>query len=127
MNTQSRYKPKYKICSQANENIWGSTKVLKFNSAKWKTLKNNHEKQNSRDFFHDSIKVNTFARPLKQNFKNNLVAKQRLKRYYGKLPEYQFHKLIKQALKTFKHSLVLYAVYMSLLHHQVFVICHIIL
>jgi len=100
MNTQSRYKPKYKICSQANENIWGSTKVLKFNSAKWKTLKNNHEKQNSRDFFHDSIKVNTFARPLKQNFKNNLVAKQRLKRYYGKLPEYQFHKLIKQALKT---------------------------
>ena len=39
-------------------------------------------------------------KPLKQNFKNNLISKQRLKRYYGKLPEYQFHKLVKQALKT---------------------------
>lgn len=97
--TQSRYKPKYKICAQVNENIWGTKKIQKFQAAKWKNLVKKNEDIVLNDFFHDSVKVTTFARPLKQTFKNNLLAKQALRRYYGKLPEYQFHKIVKQAIR----------------------------
>lgn len=96
---QSRYKPKYKICAQVNENIWGTPKLTKFKAKKWRNLLKKDKQLKVNKFFHDSIKVTPFARPLKQNYKNNLLAKQALKRYYGKLPEYQFHKIIQDALK----------------------------
>jgi small subunit ribosomal protein S4 len=98
----NRYKPKYKICHQLNENIWGNPKIFKFKSQKWEFLKKRSNITKSSQFVHDIVKIHSFPRPLKTNFKNNLLAKQRLKKYYGKLTESQIRRLIRLSRKQQK-------------------------
>jgi hypothetical protein len=84
MKQSNRYKPRYKICQQVRENIWGDSKIIqKFQSKKWRYLKRQRVQKTA--FAHDIIKVTKRPRYLNRTFKNILLAKQKFKKYYGKL------------------------------------------
>ena len=84
-------KPKNKICYQTNEKIWYNFSTKKLNKNKWNFLKKNFIKKDSKS--------------KKYLFKNRLLVKQKLKKFYGFISEYQFKNLFQITLNKYSKNI----------------------
>jgi ribosomal protein S4 len=81
-----KFKPRYKICYQTNDDVFGSLSVQKFkNKKKWLFL--NNKNKSKKNF---TVYLNNF-------YRDGLHNRQKLKKFYGKLKEYQFIKFYRLA------------------------------
>jgi len=110
MRSNFRYKPFYKYFQKLRENVCGNKKLLKFKKKKWVNLIKRLTLNKSYLFFnHNARQISRNAKPLKNLYRTQLAAKQRLSIYYGKLTNNQLKKLsrvcyIKSKSKSFKQG-----------------------
>ena len=92
----SRHKPRFKICSRLKENIWGDSRFVnnKYNKAKWNLIK----KKPITKHVNSLNNKHPFNLIRRKNFlySNKLLAKQKMKAFYGCSKEYQFKGFFKK-------------------------------
>jgi len=100
----SRYKPLYKNFVRLRKNIQNRKKLLtNFEKKKWQNLINflkissQRRKKNFESYDQFSFYVFKYGNSLKKNFLNNLLTKQKLSLFYGRLQNKKIKKLILSA------------------------------
>jgi ribosomal protein S4 len=94
MRSNLRYKPIYKYFQKLRENIQGNEKLLNFKKKKWGNLVKRLTLSKSYSFFNHNVRqISRNAKPLKNLYRSQLAAKQRLNIYYGKFTNNQLKKL----------------------------------
>jgi ribosomal protein S4 len=110
MRSNLRYKPIYKYFQKLRENIKGNEKLLNFKKKKWVNLVKRLTLAKRYLFFNHNVRqISRNAKPLKNLYRSQLAAKQRLTIYYGKFTNNQLKKLsrisyTKSKLKSCKKS-----------------------
>lgn len=110
MHSNLRYKPLYKHFQKLRENIIGNKKLLNFKKKKWVSLVKRLTLSKPYLFFNHNVRqISRNAKPLKNLYRSQLAAKQRLNFYYGKFTNSQLKKLsrvsyTKSKLKSCKKS-----------------------
>ena len=110
MRSNLRYKPVYKYFQKLRENIQGNEKLLNFKKKKWVNLVKRLTLAKRYLFFNHNVRqISRNAKPLKNLYRSQLAAKQRLTIYYGKFTNNQLKKLsrisyTKSKLKSCKKS-----------------------
>ena len=110
MRSNLRYKPIFKYVQKLRENIKGNEKLLNFKKKKWVNLVKRLTLAKRFLFFNHNVRqISRNAKPLKNLYRSQLAAKQRLTIYYGKFTNNQLKKLsrisyTKSKLKSCKKS-----------------------
>ena len=109
------YRPLYKKFLRINKNIQNRIKIQKFKKLKWSKFLENSRKISKinkhncyyKFFDQDSFFVPKFTVYFNKKFKNNLINKQRLNLYYGKIPKNNMKRYVKSSTKNFNLSSVI--------------------
>ena len=81
---------KNKILFQTNENIWNSNRIFKSNKKKWIVFKRKQLNSNSTEK----------PESRKNLYKSRLLAKQKFKKFYGDLHDYQLKNLLNKSTSS---------------------------
>ena len=122
----SRYKPLYKDFVRLRKNIQNRKKLLtNFDKKKWQNLINflkissQRRKKNFESYDQFSYFISKFGNSFKKNFLNNLLTKQRLSLFYGKLQNKKIKKLILSAKSKKKEKLMASELFVNSLENRI--------
>lgn len=122
----SRYKPLYKNFVRLRKNIQNRKKLLtNFEKKKWQYLINflkissQRRKKNFESYDQFSYFISKFGNSFKKNFLNNLLTKQRLSLFYGKLQNKKIKKLIMSAKSKKNKKLMASELFVNSLENRI--------
>jgi len=99
MVIHNRFKPKYKSFQRLRENINNTKKIYTFKKKKWAQLLKRLVRSKKYKFFnHDLYHISRNAKLFKNSYRSQLLTKQRLKLFYGKLSDNKLKNLSRKAV-----------------------------
>jgi ribosomal protein S4 len=99
MSSSINHRPKYKYFQKLRENLCNNNKLLKFKKRKWIDLIKRLNQSSKYNFFnHDLHHVSRRVKTLRYSYRAQLFTRQKLKIYYGNLPNALLKNLCKKAL-----------------------------
>jgi len=100
-----RNKPLYKKLLPLKKNVQNRSKLLKFKKKKWQRFQRFISRAKKKSFYNPTTYfLSNFQNFFSRKFKYNLLNKQRLSFYYGKLRKSYLKKLVKSTLSEFKNE-----------------------
>ena len=99
MSLNISHRPKYKYFQKLRENIFNNNKILKFKKRKWIDLIKRLNQSTKYNFFnHDLYHVSRRVKSLNHAHRTQLFTRQKLKIFYGNLPDALLKNLCNKAL-----------------------------